>query len=51
MGVEQRSPATIEAFDIVRERIPFIDRDRYPDVDIAASVEPIQSGALAYLPN
>jgi phenylalanine ammonia-lyase len=46
-GVSQSSPATIDAFEIVRERIPFMDRDRYPDVDIAATVELIQSGALA----
>ena len=48
-GIEQCSAPTVEAFEIVRERIPFMDRDRYPDVDIAATVELIQSGALAHL--
>jgi phenylalanine ammonia-lyase len=47
-GVEQSSPTTIEAFRIVREHVAFMDRDRYPDVDIAATVELIQSGALAH---
>ena len=46
-GIEQSSPATIESFRIVREVVAFMDRDRYPDVDIAATVELIQSGALA----
>ena len=48
-GIEQCSAPTVDAFEIVRERIPFMDRDRYPDVDIAATVELIQSGALAHL--
>jgi phenylalanine ammonia-lyase len=48
-GVEQSSPRTIEAFRLVRERVAFLDRDRYLDVDIAAAVDLIQSGALSEL--
>jgi phenylalanine ammonia-lyase len=48
-GVEKCSPRTQEAFRIVRERVPFLDADRYLDVDIATTVELIQSGALSAL--
>jgi phenylalanine ammonia-lyase len=48
-GVEHCSPRTQEAFFMVREHVPFFDRDRYPDVDIAAAVELIQTGELSRL--
>ncbi|HEY2770898.1 MAG TPA: aromatic amino acid lyase, partial [Solirubrobacteraceae bacterium] len=48
-GVEHCSPRTQEAFFMVRGRVPFVDRDRYPDVDIAATVELIQTGELSRL--
>jgi phenylalanine ammonia-lyase len=48
-GVEKCSPRTQEAFRIVREHVSFLDRDRYMDVDIAMTVELIQSGALSAL--
>jgi histidine ammonia-lyase len=31
----------------VREHVPFLDRDRYLDVDIATTVALIQSGAMS----
>jgi histidine ammonia-lyase len=34
---------------LVREHVPFLDRDRYMDEDIAATLELIRSGALAAL--
>jgi phenylalanine ammonia-lyase len=46
-GVEQASPRTQEALRLVREHIPFLDRDRYLDVDIATTVALIQSGAMS----
>ena len=46
-GVEQASPRTHEAFRLLREHIPFLDRDRYLDVDIATTVALIQSGAMS----
>jgi phenylalanine ammonia-lyase len=46
-GVERASPRTQEAFRLVREHVPFVDRDRYADVDIATTVALIQSGALS----
>jgi len=46
-GVEQASPRTQAAFRLVREHIPFLDRDRYLDVDIATTVALIQSGAMS----
>ena len=38
-GVEQCSPRTSSAFRMVREHVAFLDRDRYMDVDIAATVD------------
>ena len=46
-GVERCSPPTREAFGIVRERVAFLDGDRYMDEDIAAVVDLIQSGILS----
>jgi histidine ammonia-lyase len=46
-GVDRASPRTYEAFRLVREHIPFLDRDRYLDVDIATTVALIQSGAMS----
>jgi phenylalanine ammonia-lyase len=46
-GVDQASPRTYEAFRLVREHIPFLDRDRYLDQDIATTVALIQSGAMS----
>jgi phenylalanine ammonia-lyase len=46
-GVERCSPRTREAFELVRQHVAFLDRDRYMDGDIAAAVELIRSGALA----
>jgi len=48
-GVEKCSPRTQEAFRLVREHVPFLDGDRYVDVDIATTVELIQSGAVSAL--
>jgi len=48
-GVEKASPRSQEAFRIVREHVPFVDRDRYLDADIATTVALIQSGALSEL--
>jgi histidine ammonia-lyase/phenylalanine ammonia-lyase len=48
-GVERCSPRTQEAFFMVRDRVPFVDRDRYFDEDIAATVELIQSGEFSRL--
>ncbi len=46
-GVDRCSPQTIDYFTLVRERVAFLDRDRYLDVDIATAVELIQSGAFS----
>ena len=46
-GVEQASPRTQAAFHRVREHVPFLDRDRYLDADIATTVALIQSGAMS----
>jgi phenylalanine ammonia-lyase len=46
-GVEHASPRTQDAFRLVREHVPFVDRDRYFDVDIATTVQLIQSGAMS----
>ena len=46
-GVEHCSPRTHEAFGLVRERVAFLDGDRYLDEDIASVVDLIQSGALS----
>ena len=48
-GVEKCSPRTQEAFRLVREHVPFLDGDRYVDVDIATTVALIQSGAVSAL--
>jgi phenylalanine ammonia-lyase len=48
-GVAGCSPRTRAAFDLVRERVAFLDGDRYLDEDIAATVELISSGALSEL--
>jgi histidine ammonia-lyase/phenylalanine ammonia-lyase len=46
-GVEQASPRTQEAVRLVREHVPFLDRDRYLDADIATTVALIRSGAMS----
>jgi histidine ammonia-lyase/phenylalanine ammonia-lyase len=46
-GVDRCSRATREAFDLVRTRVAFLDRDRYMDEDIAATVDLIRSGAFS----
>jgi len=48
-GVERCSPRTYEPFRLVRERVAFLDRDRYMDDDIAATVDLIRSGAVSRL--
>jgi histidine ammonia-lyase/phenylalanine ammonia-lyase len=48
-GVEKCSPRTHQAFDLVREVVPFMDGDRYFDEDIARTVELIRSGQLSQL--
>ena len=48
-GLEQASPRSQEAVRRVREHVPFLDRDRYLDVDIATTVALIQSGAMSGL--
>jgi histidine ammonia-lyase/phenylalanine ammonia-lyase len=48
-GVERCSPRTRQAFELVRERVAFLDGDRYLDDDIAATVDLIQSGELSAL--
>ncbi len=48
-GVQRCSPRTREAFALVRDRVRFLDGDRYMDQDIAATVELIQSGGLSAL--
>ena len=46
-GVEQCSSRTRAAFQLVRERVAFMDADRYMDEDIASVVDLIGSGALS----
>ena len=46
-GVEKASPRTQEAFRVVRQHVPFLDRDRYLDEDIATTVALIQSGGMS----
>jgi phenylalanine ammonia-lyase len=46
-GVEQASPRTQAAFNLVREHVAFLDQDRYLDGDIATTVALIQSGAMS----
>jgi len=48
-GVERAGPRSQEAFRRVREHIPFLDRDRYLDQDIATTVALIQTGAMSEL--
>jgi histidine ammonia-lyase/phenylalanine ammonia-lyase len=48
-GVDRCSPRTREGFERLRERVAFLDRDRYVDVDIAATVELIRDGAFSGL--
>lgn len=43
-GVEQASPRTRAAFELVREHVGFLSEDRRMDLDIQAVVELIQSG-------
>ncbi len=46
-GVDQASPRTRAAFELVREHVAFLDADRYLDADIATVVALIQSGAMS----
>jgi histidine ammonia-lyase/phenylalanine ammonia-lyase len=46
-GVQECSPRTREAFALVRERVPFLDGDRYMEEDIATVVEMIRAGAFS----
>jgi histidine ammonia-lyase len=46
-GLERCSPSTRAAVAVVREEVPFVDRDRYMDEDIATVVEMIQTGAFS----
>ncbi len=48
-GIDRCSPGTLEAFERVRERVSFLDRDRYVDVDIAATAELIRGGTFSDL--
>ncbi|MBV9166649.1 MAG: aromatic amino acid lyase [Solirubrobacterales bacterium] len=48
-GVDRRSPRTQEAVALVRERVPFLDGDRYMDEDIATVVEMIRAGVFSEL--
>jgi phenylalanine ammonia-lyase len=48
-GVDQCSPRTRKAFELVREHVAFVDRDRYLDADIAAAAELIREGAFSGL--
>jgi histidine ammonia-lyase/phenylalanine ammonia-lyase len=48
-GADKCSPRTREAFELVRELVPFLDGDRYLDEDIARTVELIRSGRLSRL--
>jgi phenylalanine ammonia-lyase len=48
-GIEKASPRSQEAFRLVREHVPFVDRDRYLDADIATTVALIQSGTVSEL--
>ncbi len=45
-GEDRCSPGTRAAFELVRERVVFLDGDRAMDQDIAAAVELIRSGTL-----
>jgi histidine ammonia-lyase len=46
-GVENASPGTRAAHELVRARVPFLDGDRGMDADIAAIVGLMRSGALS----
>jgi phenylalanine ammonia-lyase len=46
-GIQRANPRTRAAFMLVRERVAFLDRDRYMDEDIASVVELIRSGGLS----
>ena len=46
-GVGGCAPRTRAAFELVRERVPFLDGDRYMDEDIVAVVEMIRAGAFS----
>lgn len=45
-GATRLSPRTAVAHRVLRERVPFADRDRRMDNDIAAVIELIESGVL-----
>jgi histidine ammonia-lyase len=45
-GTDRLAPATRAAFELVRERSPFLDRDRRMDTDLAEVRDLIRSGAL-----
>jgi phenylalanine ammonia-lyase len=45
-GVERSSPRTRAAYELVRRRVPGLDRDRCLDEDIGAVAEMIQAGAF-----
>lgn len=46
-GVEKASPATRGAHALIREHVAYLDADRMLDVDIAAVVDLIRSGAIS----
>ncbi len=48
-GADHASPRTQQAYHLLRDRVAFLDRDRYMDEDIASAVSLIQSGALSTL--
>jgi histidine ammonia-lyase/phenylalanine ammonia-lyase len=48
-GLEGCSPRTRAAHRLVRERVDFLDADRYLDADIAAAADLIRSGAFSSL--
>ncbi|MFD8811082.1 histidine ammonia-lyase [Streptomyces sp. NPDC059627] len=45
-GADNLGHGTRAAYDLVREHVPFVDRDRRLDVEIAGLVEAIRGGAL-----
>jgi phenylalanine ammonia-lyase len=48
-GIDEASEPARAAFEVVRERVPFLDADRRMDRDIRAIVEVIASGELSPL--
>jgi histidine ammonia-lyase/phenylalanine ammonia-lyase len=48
-GVERASPRTRAAYELLRTRVPSLERDRCLDGDIAAAVQLIQDGAFSDL--